>query len=500
MSLNTGNCGQGNVLGMILLTCIVLAAAVGTNMPTVPIGAQNLHNTLPTPSGIAFDYVVVIIMENHSLCSIVGNITIGCAASNIAPYEAGLAQTSSLATDYTALTHPSVPNYLALVSGSTFGVTSDCLPTTKPCNSNPVCCPVAALNIVDRLDRAGLTWKGYAEDYPVASGCSNATNRLPFNYFADIYSNVTRCARLVNANSLKAGSSIGNPDLFLNDLASSKTFSNFMWFAPSGCDQGHGSCASATDQGDVYLSTVVPRILNSAIFTTQRAALFIVEDEGTGGDTCPVGSGDCVYALWAGPQVKRGYQCNTAYSHYSFLATLEWNWGLASLTSNDGSAHPMTELFKGGPPCKLQGSFMYSSSYLQAGQVSEFSALVSGGVQPYSFVWNFGDGSTEVGRIISHAYQSGGSFSATLTVTDGSGRTVTVSRVLTVAPLQSSTRPPPPSGLCIECLIKALQARAPIVVGLPIGLVLVFAAAAFAKRRQRKMAVGPNAGSGDSLG
>jgi len=103
---------------------------------------------------------------------------------------------------------------------------------------------------------------------------------------------------------------------------------------------------------------IVPKILSSTIFTTQRAALFIVYDEGTdlrqGAGTCPVGSGDCVYAVWAGPQVKNRYVCGENYSHYSFLSTIEWNWGLQNLTSNDGSAPPMSEVFTNGPPCKLQ--------------------------------------------------------------------------------------------------------------------------------------------------
>jgi len=51
--------------------------------------------------------------------------------------------------------HPSLPNYLALVSGSTQGVTSDC-----------TSCQVAARNLADTLEGAGKTWKTYAEGLP----------------------------------------------------------------------------------------------------------------------------------------------------------------------------------------------------------------------------------------------------------------------------------------------------------------------------------------------
>jgi hypothetical protein len=297
-------------------------------------------------------------MENHSLCSIVGTVVIGCAPSTIAPYEAKLAQIYTLATNYTALVHPSLGNYLALVGGSTFNVTQTCSPKSNPCGSDHLCCPTPAKNIVDRLEQTGLTWKAYAEDYP--SGCTSASFVLPFDYFQDIYSNATRCARLVKANTVTAGTTLGDPDIFLSDLGSTKTASNFMWLTPSICDQWHELVCSGfggTSYGDIYLSIVVPKILNSAVFTTQRAALFIVYDEGTGGckpHPCSGSTNDYIYAVWAGPQVKRGSMCNASYSQYSFLSTLEWNWGLNNLTSNDGSARPMNELFTNGPACELQ--------------------------------------------------------------------------------------------------------------------------------------------------
>ena len=475
------------ILETLFICFILLGMTIAANAAIPPTSNQNFVISLATPPrGTFFDYVVIIIMENHSLCPIVGNITIGCKASTIAPYETKLAQNYTLATHYSALAHPSLPNYVALVGGSTFNITRNCSPAVNPCGSDHLCCPISAPNIVDRLDQAGLTWKAYAEDYPATERCG----QLPFNYFQDIYSNMTRCARLVAANSVEAGNYTGNPDLFLNDLGSTVTASNFMWLTPTTCDQWHHLCSSGPSQGDVYLSSVVPRILSSSVFTTRRAALFIVYDEGTstspGAGTCPIGSGDCVYAVWAGPQVKQGYMCGASYSHYSFLSTLEWNWGLDNLTSNDGSARPMNELFTAGQPCELQTGFTNNPSNPQTGQPIAFSALVSGGVQPYSYAWRFGDGGNGGGRTVSHAYQKSGSYTTTLTVTDAAGKTVTASRTLTIAPAPpSSTKPPPQNGLCLQCLLQSNSASL-LLIGVPVGLTLAMVFTTVIKRRHRK--------------
>ena len=468
--------------------------AIPAEKATVPIRRQNLVGSLtPSQRGTSFDYAVLIIMENHSLCSIVGNTTIGCATSTIAPYETKLSQNYALATHYTALTHPSLANYLALVGGSTFNVTQTCSPRDNPCGSDHLCCPTPAANIVDRLEQTGLTWKAYSEDYPGKSGCTYQTDQLPFNYFQDINSSATRCARLVKANTVRAGTTLGNPDIFLSDLGSTATASNFMWLTPTSCDQWHDLGCSGfggTSYGDIYLSIVVPKILNSAVFTTQRAALFIVYDEGTGGckpHPCSGSTDDYIYAVWAGPQVKRGYICNASYSHYSFLSTLEWNWGLSSLTSNDGSAHPMNELFTGGQPCQLQTGFTYNPSNILSGQAIAFLALVSGGVQPYSFTWSFGDGGNGGGQSVSHAYQKSGTYAATLTVTDAAGQTITASRTLTIAPAPpSSTQPPPPGEFCLQCLIKSIPTASLLFVGFPIVLSLAIVFMTFVRKRRRK--------------
>jgi hypothetical protein len=133
-----------------------------------------------------------------------------------------------------------------------------------------------------------------------------------------------RCSRVVPSGS---GGSV-----LINDLSSTSTASNFIWFTPNGCNDMH-DCSVNT--GDNYLSNLVPQILTSNIFKTQKAALFITFDE-------PGNSGSQLYTIWAGPAAKQAYQSSTSYDHYSFLKTIEKNWGLPTLTSNDANATAMT--------------------------------------------------------------------------------------------------------------------------------------------------------------
>jgi phosphatidylinositol-3-phosphatase len=319
---------------MEFLTVLVLALAFSNSLGSTGVGDQS-HANHP------FNYVVVIVMENQGLGDIIHN--------PVTPFLNQLASSSSLATNYTAINHPSLPNYLSLVSGQDFGSWSK-----TDCNPSPGCTAGGAPNIVDSLENRGLSWKAYMEDYPSSCGshCSPgncfvgdtgtgqyAARHDPFVYFDDIVNSTSRCSRIVPANSSGRGAP---DDLFLSDLASPSTASNLMWLTPNLCNDMH-DCPSST--GDTYLSQVVPNILNSTLFTHQRAALFITFDEGNG--FCPLNgsSEDCVYAVWAGPVVRTNFQSANHYSHYSFLKTLETNWRLPSLTSNDGSATPMTEFF-----------------------------------------------------------------------------------------------------------------------------------------------------------
>jgi len=197
-----------------------------------------------------------------------------------------------------------------------------------------------------------------------------------------------------------------------------------MWLSPNLCDDMH-DCSIAT--GDTYLSQVVPKILRSNIFQTQKAALLITFDEGT------TNSGpDYVYTVWAGPVVKRSYQSSVAYNHYSVPRTIESAWGLPSMTSNDASVSAMTEFFTTPQQTALQASFTMGRNNVQTTQSISFTGTATGGTPPYSYNWDFGDGNTGTGSSAVHAYQSMNNFTVALTVTDTAGATATFSQVVRV--------------------------------------------------------------------
>jgi phosphatidylinositol-3-phosphatase len=391
------------LLSLITLTGMVLAE-LGPSLHNPPMS----NKIDAPPSGSPFDYLVVILMENKNFNAINGN----------APYLNQLASSYSLATNYAALDHPSLPNYLALTAASTFGCSGyDGAPNSNSCTSTAW----GSQNIIDRTVTAGLTWKAYMESMP--SNCYNQDSGTyvvrhdPFVYYSDIVTNQTRCNRIVPTTS--------PTDVeLINDLGSSSTASNFMWLTPNVCDDMH-DCSIAT--GDTYLSQVVPKILRSNVFQTQKAALLITFDEGT--TSSPP---DLVYTVWAGPVVKRSYQSSVAYNHYSVPRTLESAWNLPALTANDASASAMTEFFTSPQQSALKASFSMSQNNVQTSQRVSFTGTATGGTPPYSYNWNFGDGNTAIGSSTAHSYQSANNFTAALTVTDTAGSIATFSQTVTV--------------------------------------------------------------------
>jgi len=258
----------------------------------------------------AFNHIFTIVMENHSYGQIIG--------SGSAPYINSLAAKYGLATNYFAVAHPSLPNYLALTGGSTFGITSDC--TT---------CFVSAPNIAkDRVEASGRSWKAYMESMPrpcfVGDSYPYMQKHDPFIYFNDIRTNATECNKVVPYSTLAT------------DLKSAGTTPNYAWITPNMCNDMH-DCSVST--GDTWLKNNVPAILNSAAFTTQNSLLMITWDEDNGS------SGNHVATLVIAKSVPAGFRSSVRYTHYSLLRTVESAWGLSPLTGNDGGASPMSDFF-----------------------------------------------------------------------------------------------------------------------------------------------------------
>jgi len=131
----------------------------------------------------AFTHIFIIVMENKGYDQVIGNAE--------APYLNTLAAQYSLATNYYANTHPSLPNYLALTGGDTFGITRDCPD-----------CTVAQPNLVDQLEAAGKSWKAYMESMPRPCFVGDAAplyrqKHNPFIYYDDVRTNPERCSKIV---------------------------------------------------------------------------------------------------------------------------------------------------------------------------------------------------------------------------------------------------------------------------------------------------------------
>jgi len=307
-------------------------------------------------------------MENHSMNDTYGisvlpnswNSNSKTCLGNCTFFDS-LANSNALAKGYTD------GHIMGASLGDYIGITSGYNKTAQACNSNPPGssgCPLLQIpSIVDSLESARLSWKAYMEGYPQPSGCynndvGNPNNYVffhnPFIYYGDIQNNATRCAHIVNANLHTVSQTgcwptgIPNDDLFVNDLSSTSTASNYMFLIPNTVDDVHD--CNDISVGNAWLNEMVPQILGSAVFKNKRAALFVTFDE----DSCTFSgcpsTSPQLYTVWASnsanPTTKVGYKSVISYTHYNALRTVEDNWNLPPLiASTDGKASNMQEFF-----------------------------------------------------------------------------------------------------------------------------------------------------------
>jgi phosphatidylinositol-3-phosphatase len=286
---------------------------VGSSRPSQPALPPASAGAVP-----ALSHVFVIVMENHEYGSIIG--------SGAAPYINSLANSYGLAMNYYGASHPSLPNYLALTAGSTFGIASDC--TT---------CYVNATNIADQVEASGRSWRAYMEDMPspcFMGGWSGnyAMKHDPFMYYTDIRNNAARCAAHVVPFSR-----------FWGDMSSGQV-PNFVWITPNLCNDMH-DCGVAT--GDAWLRSVVPTITGSAAFRN-GGALFITFDEGsTSAGCCGDSWGGHVATIVVSSRSIPGFRSGVAENHYGLLRTVEDALRLGHLNAAGWSSNqPLREYFR----------------------------------------------------------------------------------------------------------------------------------------------------------
>src|SRR2546422_11494182 len=316
------------IRGLLGISILVLLTVGAANELFSPNSAA-----LAAPANAPFDHIVIIMLENHGLNQIYG--------SGSAPYLTGLANAWSLSEHYTAVDHPSEPNYLAMGSG----LAGDCrnpAPNTGGClsgggNSTSDKNPTApngsysssAANMVARLEASGFTWEAYLEGSSVGGANSfGAAYHAWFLFMNDIVRSPNRCSHIHPFTTT-------SPTNLVAELNSGSS-ANLIWINP---DNNHNMHYNSVSSGDTYMSTLIPQILSSTEFTTTKALLLVTFDEGS--SSYP---SDYVYTVFAGPAAKTAYKSITNYTHYSILKTLETAWGIQSLQSTDANAAAMTEL------------------------------------------------------------------------------------------------------------------------------------------------------------
>jgi hypothetical protein len=330
----------------------------------------------------ALDHIFVIMLENHSQSSVIGDPN--------APFITALAHRYGMADNYYGVTHPSMPNYIATIAGDNFGLQDD--------NDQNVV-NLDRVNLVDQLEAHHIGWDAYLDTLPadklarfgpVVNGSTvslYAKKHNPFVLFDDVKNNPERMSHVRDYSQLAS------------DL-NSRNAPQFVWITPNQCNDMHGGVyvavpghpetpcpygstkddandAALKQKADAFVHTAVDTIMSSKAWT-RHSAIVIVTDENdftgnseTGGWESAVGCCDSPYVAAGDPRVSatwpggtyggglipavvvtasgpRHFVDHTPYNHYSLLTTIEDNWHLGHLGhagDRAGGVRPMWPLF-----------------------------------------------------------------------------------------------------------------------------------------------------------
>jgi phosphatidylinositol-3-phosphatase len=352
------------------------ALAVGLSAASGAVASGGSH---ARDSQVRLDRAFVIMLENHSEHSVIGDPN--------TPYITSLAQRYAEAANYFGVTHPSEPNYVAMISGSNWFTNND-----NPANR------FDHTSLVDELEARHINWGAYMEAlpandpltdfWPSATDPLYASKHNPFALFTGIRDDPARVAHIKPYTSLAT------------DLAS-RHAPRFVFITPDQCNDMHGGVNDTIaghpetpcpfnsindDPNDVRLKQNADAFVRQAVTTimssrawTSHSAIFIVADEGdfsgnaqNGGWDSPAGCCDSpvlpagdpdISAQWPGglfggalvpavvidPSGPHHFISTTDYNHYSLLRTVEDAWHLPELgfTSDHAQVTPMNEFLAG---------------------------------------------------------------------------------------------------------------------------------------------------------
>lgn len=238
-------------------------------------GAPAAHaERLPRP-----DRVVVVIEENRGYSQVMH-------MRNSNSYIHALARRGMLFAQSYGITHPSQPNYLALFSGSTQGMTNNACPNS-----------FASDNLASRLLDAGLSFASFSESLPAAGdlSCMSGTYRRKHNPLANW-----------QGATLPAGLNLRFSDVPA-DFAALPTVS---FVIP---DQDHDMHDGSFEAADGWLKTHIAPYVDWAM--KHNGLLILTWDEDDGRE------GNRIATILVGPMVKRG-ESDQRIDHYAVLRTL----------------------------------------------------------------------------------------------------------------------------------------------------------------------------------
>jgi hypothetical protein len=289
----------------------LISAVIATLLTPPPVaGTQPPFGTMtpaPAPSSSAVapwtaapPHIMVIVEENREQQTVLG--------SPDAPFANRLASEYGSATSSFATAHPSLPNYLELLSGSTQGVGGD---GTGYVFASPT--------LADQLTQANIPWRAYMESMPAAcyggvgQNGGYAKKHNPFMYFTGITGS-TECQNVVPL------------DGFTSDLSSASPPA-FVWVTPNLCNDGH-DCSTQTMDG--WLASHVASVMQTPWFTS-GATIIITWDEGATEDGCCNGAhGGHVATLVVSSQLAHA-QHTAPVDQAGILRTVEHAYGLTYL-------------------------------------------------------------------------------------------------------------------------------------------------------------------------
>jgi hypothetical protein len=278
------------------LTCLLTLSAASFLLPA-PASA------VPTPG---FKKVFIVVLENTDAPEALKQ-----------PFMKKLTSQGAYLGEFYAEGRPSQPNYIAMVAGSTLGVSS---------NANV---DLPQSHIGDLLEAKGKSWKTYAEGFPGncflgATQGRYARKHEPFISFKNIQSNPQRCARIVDTAQFASDASAGK-------------IADYSLFIPNLDNDGHDTGVAYADQ---WLERTFGALLKDRSF--MQDMLFVVTfDEGN-----PSNPKNQIFTVLVGDSVIPGKVDNKRYTFHSLTRTIEDQFALGSLGLNDKTATPITDVWK----------------------------------------------------------------------------------------------------------------------------------------------------------